>query len=106
MRVSTGGGTNAIWSRRNELLYLAPDGRIMVVPYTVAGDLFQPRKATVWSETSIQIRPLNGASFDLDPDVERVAMAPGNQATVARTHVTLILTFFDELRRLAPVTKR
>jgi Tol biopolymer transport system component len=26
--ISTGGGTNAVWSRaRNELLYLAPDGR-------------------------------------------------------------------------------
>ena len=31
---------------RNELLYLAPDGRIMMVPYTVAGDKFQPGKAT------------------------------------------------------------
>ena len=37
--ISTGGGTNAVWSRaRHELLYLAPDGRIMVVPYTAAGD--------------------------------------------------------------------
>ena len=28
--ISTGGGTNAVWSRaRHELLYLAPDGRIM-----------------------------------------------------------------------------
>ena len=44
--ISTGGGTNAVWSRaRHELLYLAPDRRIMVVPYTVAGDYVSGREA-------------------------------------------------------------
>ena len=56
--ISTGGGTNAVWSRaRRELLYLAPDGRIMVVPYTAAGDAFQAEKPRVWSETPVQLRP-------------------------------------------------
>jgi serine/threonine-protein kinase len=106
--ISTGGGTNAVWSRaRRELLYLAPDGRIMLVPYTAAGDALQAEKPRVWSETPIQIRPLIAASsFDLHPDGERVVMAPATAATAGSTHVTLIFNFFDELRRLAPVTKR
>ena len=44
-------------------------------------------------------------SFDLHPDGERVVMAPVTAATVGPTHVTLIFSFFDELRRLAPVKK-
>ena len=105
--ISTGGGTTAVWSRaRRELLYLAPEGRIMVVPYTAAGDAFQAEKPRVWSETPVQVRPLIGASFDLHPDGERVVMAPGTAATAGPTHVTLIFNFFDELRRLAPVTTR
>jgi serine/threonine-protein kinase len=106
-QISTGGGTNAVWSRpRHELLYLAPDGRIMMVPYTAAGDALQAGKPRVWSETPVQVRPLSGASFDLHPDGERVVMAPATEATSGPTHVTLVFNFFNELRRLAPVTKQ
>ena len=105
--ISTGGGTNAVWSRaRRELLYLAPDGRIMLVPYTTAGDALQAEKPRVWSETPVQVRPGASTSFDLHPDGERVAMAPGTAATAGPTHVTLIFNFFDELRRMAPTGRR
>ena len=105
--ISTGGGADAVWSRaRRELLYMAPDGRIMLVPYTTAGDAFQAEKPRVWSETPVQVRPNSGASFDLHPDGERVAMAPGTAAMARPTHVTLIFNFFDELRRLVPAGRR
>jgi len=107
--ISTSGGTNAVWSRvpgRRELLYLAPDERIMVVSYKVVGDVFQAERPRVWSETPVQRRPFTGATFDLHPDGERVAMAPRIGAPAGPTHVALIFNFFDELRRLAPVTKR
>jgi eukaryotic-like serine/threonine-protein kinase len=106
-QISTDGGTNAVWSHvRHELLYRARDGRIMVVPYTPAGDAFQAEKPRVWSETPVQLRQPEGTSFDLHPDGARVVMAPATTATAGPTHVTLIFNFFDELRRLAPVTKR
>ena len=102
--ISTDGGTNAVWSRkRPELLYLAPDGRIMVVRYTATGDEFRAEKPLVWSEALVQRRPLSGNSFDLEPDGTRVVMAPGTAATAGPTHVTLWFNFFDELRRLSPV---
>jgi dipeptidyl aminopeptidase/acylaminoacyl peptidase len=101
--ISTGGGTNAVWSRQHELLYLAPDGRIMMVPYTAAGEAFQAERPRLWSETPIRVRQSDGASFDLDRDGKRVVMAPVTQATAGPTHVTLIFNFFDELRRVAPV---
>ena len=69
------------------------------------GDAFQAEKPRMWSETPVRRRPQQGASFDLHPDGERVAMAPATQATAGPTHVTLVFNFFDELRRLAPVGK-
>jgi Tol biopolymer transport system component len=105
-QVSTGGGLNPVWSRaRSELLYLGPDGRIMVVSYTAAGNAFQAERPHVWSETPVQRRPLPWNSFDLHPDGERVAMAPVTEAAAGPSHVTLIFNFFDELRRLVPVTR-
>ena len=107
MKVSACGGINAVFSRtRDELLYLAPDGRIRLVKYTAAGGIFQPEPPLVWSETPIQVRPLGGSSFDLDRDETRVVMAPGTEVTAGPTHVTIWSDFFDELRRLAPMTKR
>ena len=100
--------SHAVWSRaRRELLYLAPDGRIMLVPYTAAGDALQAERPRVWSETPVQLRRLfDGAStFDLHPDGARVAMAPVSEATAGLAHVTLMFNFFDELRRVAPVKK-
>jgi eukaryotic-like serine/threonine-protein kinase len=103
--ISTGGGTNATWSRvRNELLYLSPDQRIMVVPFTATSDVFRAEKPRLWSETPVLLRP-TGASFDLHPDGERVAMAPGTAAPAGPTHVTLVFNFFDELRRVAPLKR-
>ena len=105
--ISAGGGTNVVWSHaRNELLYLAPDNRIMVVKYTTGGGMVQPdEKPHRWSETPVQLRPFLGATFDLDRDGERVAMATGTETTAGPTHVTLIFNFFDELRRLAPLRR-
>ena len=50
-QISTGGGENPTWSRaRQELFYGTTDRRIMVVPYTVAGDSFRAEKPRPWSD--------------------------------------------------------
>jgi hypothetical protein len=47
-------------------------------------------------------------NFDLAPDGKRfvVLMAPeGAEVSRLQGHVTLVMNFFDELRRIAPATK-
>jgi len=102
-QVSTAGGFYPTWSRtRRELFYAAPDNRIMVAPYTVAGDSFLPAKPDVWSSTPFAARQ-GQRSFDLHPDGERFAVPPAADATAdKRDKVVFIFNFFDELRRLAP----
>ncbi len=107
VRVSTTGGSHAIWSRnRKELFYRSPENVLMVAPYAVEGDAFRVEKPRPWSTAAIASRgPFR--NFDLHPDGQRFAVMkpPAGEAESKRDHVTLIFNFADELRRVAPAAK-
>jgi Tol biopolymer transport system component len=106
-QISTGGGGHPIWSRDGrELFYQAPDTRIMVTTYTARADSFAADKPRLWSDTQI-LEPSGGGPWDLDlaPDGKRFAVFPRPDATGEQkgsVHVTVLLNFFDELRRRVP----
>jgi hypothetical protein len=106
-QISSGGGGFSNWSRtKRELFFGAINKQIMMAAYTVDGDLFHAEKPRPWSDKRYATR---GAlrSFDLHPDGERFALAAADTASVAmHDHVTVMFNVFDELRRIAPVTKR
>ncbi len=106
-QISTDGGTYPVWSRtRHEIFYGSPDNRLMVASYTVEGESFKADKPRVWSEHRFMLR--RAGSFTLHPDGERFALAaaPENESAVKQDKLVFIFNFFDELRRIAPVTKR
>jgi serine/threonine-protein kinase len=104
-QVSSDGGIFPAWSRtRRELFYQALEGRIMVAPYTVAGDELVPDKPRVWSEARFAKGLPRTRPFDLYPDGERFAVIQSPQAAeTEQSKVVFILNFFDYLRRIAPV---
>jgi serine/threonine-protein kinase len=106
VQISPNGGFDPTWSQsRNELLYRF-DQHIMVVPYTVEGDSFKADKPRIWSEQVIEGRSYQ-SSYDLHPDGERLAAGlPTGQGEEKLDKVTFIFNFFDELRRIAPVSKK
>jgi len=109
-KISNGGGSFPVWSHNGrELFFRSADNRIMVAAYTVKGDSFevadQPR---AWSEKRLSNTGANfsTANFDFAPDGKRVAaIMPVETPEVqrAQSHVVLLINFFDELRRRAPV---
>ena len=103
-QISSGGGVFSTWSRtKHEIFYGTPDKRIMVAGYSVEGDSLGAEKPRLWSEARYVVdRPWR--PFDLHPDGERFAIAPGLQAPGGATEdkVVFIFNFFDELRRIAP----
>ena len=109
-QISTSGGLHPIWSRNGrELFYESPDARIMVAPYTAKADSFARDKPRLWSDTQI-LEPSGGGPWDLDlaPDGKRFAVFPRLEATgepKGSVHVTVLLNFFDELRRKLPPGK-
>ena len=98
--ISSGGGTYPLWSRSgHELFYLGSDQRIQVTDYTVKGDSFVAGKPRQWSAAQLALSP---SLFDLMPDGKRMVMALPQEADAGKPngHVTMMLNFFDELRRL------
>ncbi len=64
VKISSGGGITPTWSRtRSELFFAAPDGRIMVAPYTVEGEVFRPQKPL-----TLVRDPLSWRVHALDPE--------------------------------------
>jgi serine/threonine-protein kinase len=93
-----------LWSNNGrELFYETTDHRIMVADYPVAADSFVPGKPRLWSDK--QLFSTGSSNLDLAPDGKRFAVlalpetAPGEKHSV---HVTMLLNFFDELRRRVP----
>jgi eukaryotic-like serine/threonine-protein kinase len=104
-QVSSDGGIFPAWSRTGrELFYRALDERIMVAPYTVAGDEFVAEKPRVWSEGRFARGLPRTRPFDLHRDGERFAVIQRPQAAeTEQSKVVFILNFFEHLRQIAPV---
>jgi serine/threonine-protein kinase len=104
VRVSTSGGAHPMWSRmRSELFYRATsDSTIMVAPYRLEAETFNVARPTLWSPTAVETRgPFR--NFDVHPDGARFAVMTAAAGQRKRDHVTLVLDFADEVRRMVPV---
>jgi serine/threonine-protein kinase len=103
-QISNGGGLYALWSNNSrEMFYETMDNRIMVVDYSIEGGSFVVGKRRLWSDK--QPFYLGTSNLDLAPDGKRFAVLalpdppPGEKGAV---HVTMLLNFFDELKRRIP----
>jgi Tol biopolymer transport system component len=105
-QISAGGGFHPIWSRDGrELFYQSLDNRIMVSTYTARADSFAADKSRLWSDTQIFDPNLIAWMLDLAPDGKRFAVILRPDSTGEQkgsVHVTVLLNFFDELRRRLP----
>ena len=91
-----GGGT-PIWSRNGRELFYLADRQIMVSDYTVRGSSFEASKPRLWSKQ--RLLPTAFMSFDLAPDGRQSAVVPDSSVSPTEVRVTMLLNFFDELRR-------
>ncbi len=103
-QVSTEGGFYPTWSRNGrEILFETADQRLMVVSYSERAGSFLADAPRLGSPARVPTQQgIRG--FDLHPDGQRFAILqevtePGD---TGRDEVVLVLSFFDELRRLAP----
>ncbi len=106
-QISTGGGSYPLWSRDGrKLFFLTPDWLIMVTNCTAKGDSFAAGKPQVWARENL---PSLGGNYpyDLAPDGKRFAVVlnPGGTQVRSTDSVTVLLNFFDELRRKVPPGK-
>src|SRR5262249_48108108 len=99
--ISDGGGMYALWSSNgHELFYETLDHRIMVVEYSEDGDVFHPGKPRQWSDR--QIFYSGASNIDIAREGKRfavLALPPGEKTSL---RVTMLLNYFDQLRRIIP----
>jgi Tol biopolymer transport system component len=102
VQVSNGGGVLPMWSRNgHQLFYRTEDQRIMVANYTVAEGTFKADKPRLWFSKQLTNVGL-GRNLDLAPDGKRflvIVPAEGPEPQETQNHVTLMVNFFDEVRR-------
>jgi len=108
-QISAAGGMQPVWSKAARQLLYATDNHVMVVDYTVEGDVFIAAKPRAWADK--QILPpdtsLPFRAFDQSPDGKRIiAFAPDEGPKGARVnlHVTMLMNWFDEVRRRLPAS--
>ena len=103
-QISTSGGIYPLWSNNgHELFYETSEHRIMVVDYKMNGTSFVAGKPRVWSDK--QLFFTGTSNVDIAPDGKRFLVFSLPETAVSdkgSVHVTMLLNFFDELRRRIP----
>jgi eukaryotic-like serine/threonine-protein kinase len=99
VRVSTGGGTDAAWSKNGgELFYLAADGSLMAVPYRATVTTFEPGAGKV-------LFPLPGnvvrRSYAVTGDGRRFLIGEPVDESISEP-ITVVLNWLDELKGRVP----
>jgi Tol biopolymer transport system component/tRNA A-37 threonylcarbamoyl transferase component Bud32 len=99
-QISSGGGGTPVWSRAAREIYFPRAGQIMVSDYIVRGSSFEAGKPRLWSKQRLFQTAFT--NFDLAPDGKQFAIVPDSSASPPEVRVTMLLNFFDELRRHVP----
>ena len=103
-QISVGGGVYARWAKHgSELFYETTDNRIMVMDYKVEGASFVPGTPRLWTDQ--QLFYPGTSNLDLAPDGKRFIVFSTPEAAggaKGSVHVTMLLNFFDEVRRKLP----
>jgi WD40 repeat protein len=107
-RISNNGGRSPQWARDGKrLYYLGGDDRIAVADCAATDQSFACGTPRRWSDRQIA-DPIQGPlrMFDLAPDASGFVLVefnPSGGSTQTSVHVTFLLNFFDELRRIMPL---
>jgi serine/threonine protein kinase/WD40 repeat protein len=103
-RISIAGGRMPVWSKSaRELAYETADGRLMTVSYSLNGDKLILGEPHSWPGNRILRSGVQ--NMDLAPDGKRFAILMAPEASTEQRSpggVTILLNFFDELRRRVP----
>jgi serine/threonine-protein kinase len=104
-------GGYPVWPRNgHQLFYVSVSSRrMMAAGYAVNGNTFVPDKPQAWADKPLlpSLVPVT-STYDVTPDGKRFAVVLYEDGTAEEKpilHVTLVLNFFDELRRRVSVSK-
>ncbi|MEQ1761177.1 MAG: protein kinase [Vicinamibacterales bacterium] len=104
-QVSTAGGTQPKWrADGRELFYRGLDGNVMAVPVLQTDDVWRANAPARLFDDRYYGRasPFTFNQWDVAPDGRFLMIKEQVAAVGATRHMTLVLNWFEELKRLAP----
>ena len=100
-QISTEGGAEPVWNSSGRELFYRGGDKMMSVEITMELE-FSPAKPRLLFERAYEKSPLTGFSnYDVTPDGQRFVMI-GSEDVPAPTELTVVLNWFEELKRLVP----
>jgi serine/threonine-protein kinase len=94
--VSTDGGTDPVWSRDGHELFYRNGDKMMAVA-TIAQPTLQTSKPEILFE-----KPFYAGSYDVTSNGRRFLMLKENEDVAAATHINVVESWFEGLKRLVP----
>jgi serine/threonine-protein kinase len=103
-QISTDGGNEPAWNRNGQELFYRSGNKMMVVDVTTQ-PTFSPGKPKVLFEGQfVAVSPgLTGTAYDVSPDGQRFLMVKETESSTSVTQINVVLNWFEELKRRAPV---
>jgi serine/threonine-protein kinase len=103
-QISTEGGTEPVWSRNGRELFYRSGDKMMAVEIDTRSS-FSAGKPKSLFQGSYLPAPALLANYDVAPDGRHFLMLKPGGEEQAPTQVNLVLNWFEELKRLVPVSK-
>ena len=100
-QVSTGGGTQPLWSRDGQELFYRSADAVMAVAVDTDPS-FSVESPEVLFDGDYHLAD-GGPNYDVSPDGERFLMIEQTESTATTPQIVVVLDWFEELRRLAPI---
>ena len=103
--VSTAGGTEPVWSHDGRQLFFRSAESVMMASVTSAAPLEFSAPKALFADRYTRTQGLGHTHFDVAPDGRLLmSQSPANESSKGqRLYVNVVLNWFEELLRLAPV---
>ena len=103
LQISTDGGTEPVWSRNGRELFYRSGDKMMAVEIDTRANLSAGKPKSLF-QGLYQPTPVFEANYDVAPDGRFLMIKPGAEEQ-APTQVNVVLNWFEELKRLVPLSK-
>ena len=104
--VSTGHGTEAVWSRDGRELFYRSQSQMIVVPVSTGSELTVGSPIALFEDPYLRNPYSPSPYYDVSPDGRQLLMITVGEATddtSGGSEPVLVLNFFEELKRLVPI---
>ncbi len=103
--VSTEGGREPVWSRDGRKLFFRSADSVMAAAVTSTSSLEFAAPKVLFRDTFTRTQGSYHTHFDVAPDGRFLMIENPNQGSIGRQEIHVVLNWFEELKRLAPVKR-